>query len=156
MKAPENFKAKRLSEVKNPRKLEGLTVQDHMTKRLVTFHPEQSVRDVMDKLIRKNISGGPVVDDSGKLVGIISEGDCLKQVVKAKYHNGPGDKERVADHMQADVITVGPDESVFDIAKKFLDMKIRRFPVLDQGKLVGQISQKDVMKAVRVMNRTTW
>ena len=155
MKAPENFKTRKLSDVQSaPSK--SITVSQYMTKSLITFRPEQSVREVMDELVRKNISGGPVVDETGRLVGVISEGDCLKQVVKAKYHNLPEDKEKVRDHMETDVKTISPEKDVFDAAKQFLDMKIRRFPVLENGKLIGQISQKDVMKAVMKLSRTTW
>lgn len=155
MKAPENFTTKKLSDAElNPSK--SITVDQYMTRNLVTFRPHQSIREVMDVLVKKNISGGPVVDDTGRLVGIISEGDCLKQVVKAKYHNLPEDKEKVADHMETEVKTINPEKDIFEAAKLFLEMKIRRFPVLDNGKLVGQISQKDVMKAVMKLKRSTW
>ncbi|NNC82621.1 MAG: CBS domain-containing protein, partial [Flavobacteriales bacterium] len=143
MKAPENFKTRKVSETK-PGPSKSITVRQYMTKNLITFRPDQSVREVMDELVKRNISGGPVVDDTGRLVGVISEGDCLKQVVKAKYHNSPEDNEKVADHMEAEVKTIEPDKDIFEAAKQFLDMKIRRFPVLEEGKLIGQISQKDV------------
>ncbi len=155
MKAPENFKTKKLSDAElNPAR--SITVDQYMTRNLVTFRPEQSIREVMDTLVKKNISGGPVVDDTGRLVGIISEGDCLKQVVKAKYHNLPADKGSVGDHMKTDVKTIRPDKDIFEAANQFLNMKIRRFPVLDNGKLIGQISQKDIMKAIMKLSRTTW
>ncbi|NND94203.1 MAG: CBS domain-containing protein [Flavobacteriales bacterium] len=155
MKAPENFKTKKLSNAElNPAK--SITVDQYMTRNLITFRPHQSIREVMDTLVKKNISGGPVVDDTGRLVGIISEGDCLKQVVKAKYHNLPEDNQKVEDHMERDVKTISPDKDVFEAARQFLNMKIRRFPVLDNGKLIGQVSQKDIMKAVMKLSRNTW
>ncbi|NNC82812.1 MAG: CBS domain-containing protein, partial [Flavobacteriales bacterium] len=54
------------------------------------------------------------------------------------------------------VKTIEPDKDIFEAAKQFLDMKIRRFPVLEEGKLIGQISQKDVLKAVMKLSRNTW
>lgn len=138
----------------NPAK--SITVDQYMTKNLVTFKPSQSIREVMDTLIKKNISGGPVVDDSGQLVGMISEGDCLKQAVRAKYHNLPEHQISIQDYMKTDVKTLGPDVDIFEAANQFLELRIRRFPILDKGKLVGQISQKDVIKAVIKLNRTTW
>lgn len=131
-------------------------VEDHMSRRLVTFHPDQTMDEVIDILLSKGISGGPVVDENGNLVGIISEGDCLKQVVKGKYTNSPNLSGHVSDHMARDVKTVSPEMNIFELAQMFLDKRLRRFPVIQDGKLVGQISQKDVMKAVKKLKDTTW
>lgn len=125
-----------------------ITVQDYMTRRLVTFTPDQTMDQVMDVLIAKRISGGPVVDKNNNMVGVISEGDCLKEVVKGKYNNVPTLSGHVRDHMATNVKSVDPDTSIFELAQLFLNERLRRFPVLKNGKLIGQISQKDVMKAM--------
>ena len=125
-----------------------LTVENYMTRKLVTFRPNQTMNEVMDILLKKRISGGPVMDDKGDLIGVISEGDCLKQVVKGKYHNSPTLSGKVSEFMATDVKSIAHDMNVFELAQMFLNMRLRRFPVLQNGKLVGQISQKDVMKAV--------
>ncbi|MGB6269113.1 MAG: CBS domain-containing protein, partial [Olleya sp.] len=62
-------------------------VSDFMTKDLITFRPEQSVEDVIDSLIKHRISGGPVVNEKNELLGIISEGDCIKQISDSRYYN---------------------------------------------------------------------
>ena len=131
-------------------------VEDHMATRLVTFHPDDSMEHVISTLLSKKISGGPVVDDSGALVGVISEGDCLKEVVKGKYTNSPNLSGHAKDHMASDVQTVRPEMNIFELAQMFLDRRLRRFPVIRDGKLVGQISQKDVMRAVQRLQDTTW
>ena len=133
-----------------------IRVEDHMSRRLITFHPDQTIDDVIKVLLSKKISGGPVVDDNGKLCGVISEGDCLKEVVKGKYNNQPSLHGTVAEHMATNVKTVGPELNIFEVAQLFLNMKLRRFPVISDGKLVGQISQKDVMKAVQNLKDATW
>ena len=125
-----------------------VTVEDYMTRRLFTFRPDQTMDQVLDLLLAKNISGGPVIDENNNLVGIISEGDCLKEVVKGKYNNVPTLSGYVRDHMATDVKSVSPDLNVFELAQMFLNMRLRRFPVMKNGKLVGQISQKDVMRAM--------
>ena len=125
-----------------------ITVEDYMTRRLVTFSPDQTMDQVLDMLLKKKISGGPVVDEKNNLVGVISEGDCLKEVVRGKYNNVPTLSGLVKDHMATDIKFVSPDMSIYDLAQMFLNMRLRRFPVLKDGKLVGQISQKDVMRAV--------
>lgn len=128
-------------------------VKDYMTKQLITFKPEQTIDQVVSTLIYKGISGGPVVDESNNLVGIISEGDCLKQIIKGKYNNQPNLNGLVEEHMVKEVKTLKPDNTILEAATAFLEQRIRRFPVLDKGKLVGQISQRDVMKAIEDFNR---
>ena len=129
-----------------------VTVGDYMTRKLVTFHPDQTMNVVVDTLLDKRISGAPVIDDNNNLVGVISEGDCLKEVVKGKYNNHPTLHGRVAEHMATEVKFVDPDMNIFELAQMFLNLRLRRFPVIENGKLVGQISQKDVMRAVINLN----
>ncbi len=131
-------------------------VQDYMTRRLITFRPDQTMDQVIEILTTKKISGGPVVDESQKLVGIISEGDCLKEVVRGKYTNTPSLSGKVSEHMTRDVKTVDPEMNIFDLAKLFLEAKLRRFPVIRDGKLLGQISQRDVMRACKNLKNSTW
>ena len=70
-------------------------VRDYMTTNLITFKPEQSVEEVIDGLIKNKISGGPVVNENNELVGIISEGDCLKQISDSRYYNMPMAQDNV-------------------------------------------------------------
>ena len=125
-----------------------VTVEDWMTRRLVTFRPDQTMDQVLNLLLARKISGGPVIDENNNLVGVISEGDCLKQVVKGKYNNVPTLSGYVREYMATDVKSVSPDLNIFELAQMFLNLRIRRFPVIKNGKLVGQISQKDVMRAM--------
>jgi CBS domain-containing protein len=126
----------------------AVTVEDYMTRQLVTFRPDQTMDQVLDLLLAKNISGGPVIDENNNLVGIISEGDCLKEVVKGKYNNVPTLSGYVRDYMATDVKSVPPNLNIFELAQMFLNLRLRRFPVIKNGRLVGQISQKDVMRAM--------
>ena len=136
--------------------VQSVSVEDYMTRRLITFSPDQTMDQVIKTLLDKKIAGGPVVDDDGQLCGIISEGDCLKEVVKGKYNNTPSLSGKVSDHMSRNVKTVNPEMNIFEVAQMFLNMKLRRFPVLKEGKLIGQISQKDVMRAVQKLRNSTW
>ena len=136
--------------------MQAVRVEDYMTRKLITFHPDQPMEQVIKTLITKGISGGPVVDDHHRLVGVISEGDCLKEVVRGKYNNTPTHSGRVADHMTRDVYTIRPEMNIFEVANMFLDVKLRRFPVVKDGKLLGQISQRDVMRAFDKLKNATW
>ena len=127
-----------------------------MTKKLITFRPDQSVLEVMNLLIKNKISGGPVVNENNELMGIISEGDCMKQISESRYYNMPMEDMVVEKHMAKEVETIDGNMNVFDAANKFVNSKRRRFPIVENGKLVGQISQKDVLKAALTLNGQTW
>ena len=131
-------------------------VSDFMTKDLITFKPEQKVITVVELLIKHKISGGPVVNDKNELVGIISEGDCLKQISESRYYNMPMEDDTVEQRMIKNVDTIDGNMNVFDAANVFLESKHRRFPILQDGKLVGQISQKDILKAALKMKGHNW
>jgi CBS domain-containing protein len=112
--------------------------------------------EVMSILIKKKISGGPVVNNKYELVGVISEGDCIKQISESRYYNQPLEDVKVEAHMAKNVDTLDGNMNVFDAAKKFLESKHRRFPIVENGKLIGQISQKDVLKAALALKGQTW
>lgn len=133
-----------------------LKVKDYMSRDLIVFKPEQSIEEVIQILIKHKISGGPVVNDKYELVGIISEGDCLKQVSESRYYNMPIKENRVEKSMAKEVDTIDGNMNIFDAASKFLNAKRRRFPIVENGKLVGQISQKDVLKAAMTLQHERW
>lgn len=136
---------------------EPILVSDYMTKKLITFKGEQTIEEVIHTLITNKISGGPVVNDKNELIGIISEGDCIKQISDSRYYNMPvNENNTVAQAMVRDVETIDGNMNVFDAASKFLESKRRRFPILENGKLVGQISQKDILKAAIEMRGNNW
>ena len=143
---------------KQPKKSSGepILVSDYMTTKLITFRPEQSVLEVMDLLIKNRISGGPVVNENNELMGIISEGDCIKQISESRYFNMPMTDTKVEKHMIKDVDTIDGNMNIFDAANKFLQSKRRRFPIVENGKLVGQISQKDILKAALNQKGNNW
>ncbi|TNJ45292.1 CBS domain-containing protein [Tamlana fucoidanivorans] len=135
---------------------QSLTVSDYMTTSLITFKPDQPIEIVMQALIKHRISGGPVVNDKNELVGIISEGDCIKQISESRYYNMPMQDQTIEKHMVSNVETIDGNMNIFDAAKKFLESKRRRFPIVENGKLVGQISQKDILKAAMTIKGQTW
>ena len=145
-----------ITEVSKEEEAPAILVSDHMATKLITFSPDQSIYDVIDTLLSRRISGGPVVNEDGELVGVISEGDCLKQVVKGKYDNHPNLTGKVEEYMATNVTTISPETNIFEAAKMFLNHRLRRFPVVREGKIIGQISQKDIMRAVTTIKSSTW
>jgi CBS-domain-containing membrane protein len=133
-----------------------LKVSDYMTRNLITFTSNQTIESVMQSLIKHRISGGPVINEKNELIGIISEGDCIKQISESRYYNMPMQDKTIEKHMVTNVETIDGNMNIFDAANKFLNAKRRRFPIVENGKLVGQISQKDVLKAAMKMKGQTW
>ena len=132
-------------------------VTDYMTKEVITFHPLQSIAEAMDIFLEHKISGAPVMDDDSRIIGILSEIDCMKIMVDEAYHNLPHGKITVMQYMSNNVATIPVTADVLDVASKFLHTHYRRFPVVDHdGKLVGQISRRDVLKATRDLKTSTW
>ena len=132
-----------------------LTVSDIMTTQLVLFTPEQSIHDVMQAFIKYRISGGPVVDEKGKLIGVISEAG-MKEISDSRYFNMPILDKSVGHFMTENVDTIESTLSVFDAAAKFSKSSRRRYPVLEKGRLVGQVSRKDIVIAALNMKSQTW
>ena len=83
---------------------------------LVSDSPEQSILEVMEQFASHHISGGPVLDDNGFLVGIISEADCMKQISESRYFNQPILDKSVEKYMSKEVETIPHDISIFDAA----------------------------------------
>ncbi|MFH1851522.1 MAG: CBS domain-containing protein [Candidatus Neomarinimicrobiota bacterium] len=124
-----------------------ISVKDIMARNIITFHPDQNASEVIDRLIGAGISGGAVVDAENRLIGVISEKDCLKTIVKSSYYDSMG--ALVSDLMSTTVATVDANDSIHSVAQKFLDSHYRRFPVLEDGKLIGQVSRRDILRAVQ-------
>ncbi len=131
-------------------------VKDIMTTNLILFTIDQSIHEVMNSFIKNKISGGPVVDDRGKLIGVISEADCMKEISDSRYFNMPILDKTVGHFMTKKVETLPASMTLFDAASKFHDTSRRRFPVLENSKLVGQISRKDIVIAAINMKSQNW
>ena len=121
-------------------------VKDYMTGKLVTFHPETDVLDAIKVLVERRIAGAPVIDEQGNLIGMLSEIDCMKIALQAGYHGQWGGP--VSEYMTANPETVDANMSIIDLAQHFLDTSFRRFPVMKDHRLVGQISRRDVLRAL--------
>ena len=125
-------------------------ITEYMSTNLITFTPETDITDAIYTILENRISGAPVLNGAGKLVGILSEKDCLIVLIDPDYHNIPGGKGRVMDFMSRNVQTLSSDQTVLDAAYAFMKSPYRRFPVLENGRLVGQISRRDVLRAVEM------
>jgi len=126
-------------------------VKDFMSVKLVTFNVDMEVMEAVRIMIKHGISGGPVVDENSKLLGMITEKDCLKIALNAGYYNEWGGSIR--EFMSHNVESVDDNMTLVDLAEKFLHGPYRRFPVVNKGRLVGQVSRHDVLKALLSLTR---
>ena len=134
----------------------NILVRDIMKRNLVVFSPNDSIFEVMKKFVKHKISGGPVLNKNGKIVGVISEADCMKEISDSRYFNMPILDKRVKNFMQKNVDTINSSTSIFDAASRFYNSSRRRFPVIENQKLVGEISRKDIVIAAINMQSQTW
>lgn len=121
-------------------------VADYMATRLVTLRPEMEINKAMKILLDQRLSGACVVDAGGRLVGVLSKKDCLKAALNTHYHQEWGGS--VADSMSTAIETLDADLDLVQAAEQFLASHFRRFPVLRDGRLVGQISRSDVLRGL--------
>jgi predicted transcriptional regulator len=122
------------------------TVADYMARNLITVKPDEDIHAAAKVLLERHISGAPVVDQNGRPVGILSIKDCFKIIYSASYHQDWGGC--VADYMTRDVQTVDAAADIMTVGEMFLHSPYRRFPVMSNGRLVGQISRHDVLSAL--------
>ncbi len=131
-----------------------LTAKDIMTRKLVTVRPDTRISEAIHVLIAKNISGVPVVNEAGALVGILSEQDCLRVLARGQYNAEDFEKTlSVAAFMSEPEYTIAPELGIFSIAESFFSYNVRRLPVTQGGKLVGLVSRRDVLRGIEDMIR---
>jgi len=121
--------------------------RDYMARNLVTLSPEMEVMHAIGILVERQISGAPVLDHLGNLVGMLSEKDCMRIALAAGYYGEWGG--RVAEYMHAPVATIDADMPIVEVAQLFAEREYRRYPVVEDARLVGQISRSDVLRALQ-------
>lgn len=140
----------------DPQEIQYETVEKYMVplSNIITFKPDQPIQDVISTIINKKIAGAPVLDDQQHLVGMISEKDCLRLIVDQAYHNMPAETRKVSDYMTAQVQTLSPKTNIVEAAMEFLNSPIRRFPIVENGMLIGQVSRRHILRAAQNIKST--
>lgn len=123
-----------------------------MAASLVTFKKDQDMMSAIHKLLENGISGAPVIDNTGNICGVLSEKDCIKVALNSGYHSQH--TGAVGDYMTTAVVTVEGDTSIMEVAKMFIETPYKRFPVVEENRLIGQISRQDVLRAIRNISKS--
>jgi predicted transcriptional regulator len=126
--------------------MQQLNVRHYMRAQFLSFTEEQSINEASEQLTNSHQLGAPVVDAKGTLIGWLSELDCVTQMLQAGYYCDQS--ALVKDIMRSEVLSVGPDENVLDLAKTMTDNKPKSYPVVENGKLLGLIERKAVLAAL--------
>ncbi len=129
-------------------------ISEYMDTAVPTLGPETQILEAVDFLLRYQVTGAPVVDSNGKLVGIITETDLLTLVTEG-IQGEPPTEATVAEYMTTDVITVPPTVDIYYVAGMFLAHKFRRLPVVKGGKIVGAITRYDLLRVIRALSGMT-
>lgn len=142
-----------------------MKIKEVMTKDVVSIKPDDNTKEAIELLFKMRISGLPVIDEKGKLVGMFTEKDVLAHILPSYiekvgrfiYEENPKSTKKkfielqnfkVSQLMRTDVVTVNEDTALCEVARIMLLEKVRRIPVLDkEKKVVGIVAREDIVKS---------
>ena len=128
--------------------MRSLKISDHLITNPVKIASTATIGEAARTIIENKVSGVIVVNENDEVEGMLSELDCLKSLLTEIYNEGQVGKELVTIEMSAPVTYNRPDEDIISVAQSMLDQKQRRRPVIDNGKLIGQITCRQLLSAI--------
>ena len=130
-----------------------LTARDIMATSLITFRANQPIHEAIKILLKHGISGAPVVDDDKRLIGILSELDCLRMASSDEFLGDEQEDAGLVEYfMSTKPKSIAPELGVYGVAHTFMTMPIRRLPVVENDRLIGQVSRRDVLRTIQEMH----
>ncbi len=133
----------------------SMKASEFMVKKLVTLSPKSDVFDAIGLLLKNRISGAPVLDENGNFLGIFSEKNSMQVLISSAYEQLPTTHVEAFMNRDRDRV-ISADTDLFDVAQKFADTPLRRLEVVEDGKLLGQISRRDVLKTEQKFSKGAW
>lgn len=129
------------------------TISDCMRRNPLTINLEANLVQAIETIVEYKLTGLTVTDEDGSAVGILSELDCIQAVLTALYNDGDPEHALVKDAMSTELVTCSPTDGIVEVAQSMLDSRQRRRPVLEDGKLVGQVSSSNILWALMEHSR---
>ena len=128
--------------------MRSLKISDHLITNPVKIASTASIGEAARTIIDNKVSGVIVVNENDEVEGMLSELDCLKSLLTEIYNEGQVGKELVTVEMSSPVTYNKPEEDIISVAQSMLDQKQRRRPVIENGKLIGQITCRQLLSAI--------
>ena len=143
---------------KNPHEAHYEPIENYMVplNHMTTFTPDMSIQDAVTTILEKRISGAPVLDENRHLIGNLSEKDCLRIIVDVADKKQGVEGKKVSDYMSTKVFSFSPSTNVVEAAIEFLNSPVRRYAVVKNGALIGEISRREILRAARKVKSTFW
>lgn len=123
-----------------------LQIRNHMSRLTHSLSLRLALAEALDRLHQADASGLPVLDDQKRLIGFLSEQDCIPSLLTGSYHCDS--RTRVEDLMSRTPLFVSPDDSILDLARQMTGARPKVYPVLEGDKVVGIINRRQVMQAL--------
>lgn len=123
-----------------------LQIRNHMSRLTHFLSPQLGLAEALDRLHQADASGLPVLDDQKRLIGFLSEQDCIPSLLTGSYHCDS--RTRVEDLMSRTPLFVSPDDSILDLARQMTGARPKVYPVLEGGKVIGIINRRQVMQTL--------
>ncbi|MEM7454586.1 MAG: CBS domain-containing protein [Planctomycetota bacterium] len=120
-----------------------MQIKDVVNENVITTPPDSTVSRVVDLMLEEDVSSLVVVDQNDRPVGIVTESPLLVAVVDPQLSNDP-----ISLHMQRNFVSIHPDEVLDQVVEKFLLYRVRHFPVVQDNKLLGIVTRRDLMRAI--------
>ena len=130
----------------------SVEVSQYMQHKPVSVMADMNIYDASRIIFDNKVSGAVVVDEDNNLVGMLSELDCLRALMTAVYNGADPGGELVRDIMTAEVEVNHPTDDIISVATSMLDHKHRRRPIVEDGKLVGQLTCRQILGAIKDFN----
>lgn len=123
-----------------------LQVRNYMSPRFATLLEGQDISEATTLFTERNLSGAAVLNNLGNMVGILSVTDCIGEAIREGFD--AGSHRKISELMSKDVRTVDVDDNILDVAKLFMDGPYRRYPVMEDNRVVGVITRLEVLKGI--------
>jgi predicted transcriptional regulator len=154
-----NFQQKSLDSDTKDLQLKAPMATEYMVPaaKLFTFRADTPVMEAINTLLENRITGAPVLNDKGEVIGLLDDKDCLNILVGSAYYNHPMERDTVATYMSNVMKSITLECDIIKVANIFMTTPYKRLLIMDKkGKLVGQISRRDILRAIRDMETNTW
>lgn len=132
----------------------GTRISEFMSKGNKSISNNSTILEASELLIKYELTGAPVVNEHGTMIGFLSEKDCLKYVLDSKYYNHA--PSSVTHYMSTQVMTIAPEDSLTQVVELFLRNNFQVYPVVEEGRVVGTVSRRVILKAVSELNESSW